>query len=367
MKTVDEEELLTVSINTVKRSDIISVTPKIEGKYLKMELDTGSAISVIPIRIYKELFHHKPLSATNTILKTYSGQTITPAGIINVSVNYEGQEHKLVLFVVKNDSPSLFGRAWLKYIKLDWNSIKFLQTGKTTDENLQDILKKYKSVFTERSGKVKGVQATLTLKKNAQPKFCRARPVPYALKEKVKKEQERLENDGIIQKVDNSDWATSIVAVPKGDNTVRICRDYKTTVNPQLQVDQYPLPKIQDIFASLAGGQQFTKIDLRQAYNQLEMNDNFKSYLTINTHKVLYSYNRLVFGISASPSIWQCTMDQVLKGIPNTSCILDDIIIPGKTDDEHLKTLEAVLQRLMDYNLRVNEAKCKFSQEEITY
>ena len=119
VKAVDKEELLTVSINTVKRSDIISVTPKIEGKYLKMELDTGSAISVIPIRIYKELFHHKPLSVANTILKTYSGQTITPVGIINVSVNYEGQEHNLDLFVVKNDSPSLFGRAWLKYINLD--------------------------------------------------------------------------------------------------------------------------------------------------------------------------------------------------------------------------------------------------------
>ena len=131
-------------------------------------------------------------------------------------------------------------------------------------------------------------------------------------------------------------------------------------------MDQYPLPKIQDIFASLAGGQRFTKIDIRQAYNQLEMNDNSKSYLTINTHKGLYSYNRLVFGISASPSIWQRTMDQVLKGIPNTSCILDDIIITGKTEDEYLKTLEAVLQRLMDYNLRVNETKCKFFQEEIT-
>ena len=97
------------------------------------------------------------------------------------------------------------------------------------------------------------------------------------------------------------------------------------------------------------------------------MNDNFKIYLAINTHKGLYSCNRLVFGISASPSIWQRTMDQVLKVIPNTSCILDDIIITIKTDDEHLKTLEAVLQRLMDYNLRVNETKCKFFQEEITY
>ena len=76
-------------------------------------LDPGPAISVIPIKIYKELFSHKPLSVTNTKLKTYSGQTITPAGIINVHVNYDGQEHNLDLFVVKNDSPSLFGRVWL--------------------------------------------------------------------------------------------------------------------------------------------------------------------------------------------------------------------------------------------------------------
>ena len=366
VKSVEEEELLTVSINTVKRSDVISVTPRIEGKHLQMELDTGSAISVIPIRTYKELFSHKPLSETKTRLKTYSGETITPA-IINVLVNYEGQEHNLDLFVVKKDSPSLFGRAWLKHIKLDWNSIKFLQTGKSTEDNVQELLQKYNQIFTAESGKVKGMKASLTLKENAQPKFCKARPVPYALKERVEKELDRLESEGIIQKVDYSDWATPIVAVPKGDNSVRICGDYKVTVNPQLKVDQYPLPRIQDIFASLAGGQKFTKIDLRQAYNQLEMSEDSKSYLTINTHKGLYSYNRLVFGIAASPSIWQRTMDQILKDIPNTSCILDDIIITGKSDEEHLKTLETVLQRLQDYNLRVNRDKCSFFQEGITY
>ena len=77
VKTFEEEELVSVSINTVKRSDVFSVTPKIEGKHLPMELDTGSVISVIPIKIYKELFSYKPLSVTNTKLKTYSGQTIT--------------------------------------------------------------------------------------------------------------------------------------------------------------------------------------------------------------------------------------------------------------------------------------------------
>ena len=99
-----------------------------------------------------------------------------------------------------------------------------------------------------------------------------------------------------------------------------------------------------DIFASLAGGRPFSKIDLRQAYHQLELDDNSMSYLTINTHKGLYPYIRLVFGIAASPSIWQRTMDQVLKGIPSTSCILDVMIITGKTDEEHLKNLQSVLR-----------------------
>ena len=146
--------------------------------------------------------------------------------------------------------------------------------------------------------------------------------------------------------------------------TVRICGDYKTTVNPQLKVDQYPLPRIDDIFASLAGGQRFSKIDLCQAYHQLELDDNSKSYLTINTHKGLYKYNRLVFGIASSPAIWQCTNYQVLDGIPNTSCILDDMIITGKTDEEHLTNLQTVLKRLQDYNLRVNKDKCKFFQRK---
>ena len=117
----------------------------------------------------------------------------------------------------------------------------------------------------------------------------------------------------------------------------------------------------------MAGGQRFSKIDLRQAYHQLELDDNSKSYLTINTHKGLYKYNRLVFGIASSPAIWQRTIDQVLDGIPNTSCILDDMIITGKTDEEHLKNLQTVLKRLQDYNLRVNKDKCKFFQEEISY
>ena len=110
------------------------------------------------------------------------------------------------------------------------------------------------------------------------------RPVAYSLKPKIEAELEKLERQGIIYRVDTSDWATPIVAIPKKDGSVRICGDFKVTFNPVLNVDQYPLPKTDDVFANLAGGEKFTKIDLRQAYLQLHLSEESKPLLTINTH-----------------------------------------------------------------------------------
>jgi hypothetical protein len=85
-----------------------------------------------------------------------------------------------------------------------------------------------------------------------------------------------------------------IVPVLKKDSSVRICGDFKVTLNQVLQVDQYPLPRIDDIFATLAGGRKFTKLDIRQAYLHMPLNDDSKKLLAINTHKGLYEYNRLL-------------------------------------------------------------------------
>lgn len=227
------------------------------------------------------------------------------------------------------------------------------------------MLDKYSDVFEDKLGTFKSAKARLTLKEDSQAHFCKARAVPYALRPKVEEELRRLQNEGILTKVEWSDWATPIVPVPKKDGSVRICGDYKGTVNPELQAEQYPLPRIEDIFAKLSGGQKFSKIDLRQAYHQLEMEEDSKKYLTINTHMGLFQYNRLVFGITSAPAIWQRTIDQVLEGTSGTSCILDDMIITGKDDAEHLANLEEVLRRLQLHGLRANKAKCEFFKEKI--
>jgi hypothetical protein len=342
----------------------------VNGKEIKMELDTGSAVSIISVLDYKKYFDNEKLESAKITLKTYSDELLIPKGYINVQVKYNGQCESLRLYVVQKGGTALFGREWLKKINLDWKNLKWINkisVSGNTSENLDLLLKEYSNVFSDGIGCVAEIKAKLTLKENATPKFVKARPVPFSIKPQVERELSRLENEGILSKVDTSEWAPPIVPVMKPNGSVRICGDFKTTVNPMLNVDQYPLPRIDEIFVTLAGGQKFTKIDLRQAYLHLEVDDESKQLMTINTHKGLYRYNRLLFGIASAPAIWQRTMDQVLNGLGGVQCMLDDMIITGSSDEMHLHNLRNVLQRLQNYGLRANLQKCYFLKENVTY
>ena len=135
----------------------------------------------------------------------------------------------------------------------------------------------------------------------------------------MEKELDRLTKDGIMTPVMHSEWASPIVVVPKTDGRVRICGDYKVSVNPMLDVDQYPLPNIEDIFATLSGGVYFSKLDLSNAYQQSELEEDAKNVLTINTHKWLFRIEILNFGVSSAPAIFQSVMDRVLSGVKNAA------------------------------------------------
>ena len=114
-----------------------------------------------------------------------------------------------------------------------------------------------------------------------------------------------------------------------------MCGDFKVTINSQLEVDEYPLPRIDDIYASLGGGTLFSVIDLRHAYLQMEVEEHSRPFLTINTTCGLYQYQHLPYGVASAPAIWQRAMDQILQGIPGVFCYLDDIIVTSSNMKEH--------------------------------
>ena len=232
---------------------------------------------------------------------------------------------------------------------------------------VDQLLLKYNKVFTEGLGVMNNFEATLQLKEGARPKFCCARSVPFALKETIEKELDRLEAKGILEKVTHSEWAAPVVPVPKAEGQIRLCGDYKVTINPVLEVDQYPLPKPDNIFATLATGKYFSKIDLTHAYQKMKLKEDSRHLVTINTHRGLFRYTRLPFGVASAPSIFQKVMDTVLQGLPKVICYLDDILVSGATREEHLQNLENVLQRLQQYNIRAKRSKCAFMCESVDY
>ena len=144
---------------------------------------------------------------------------------------------------------------------------------------------------------------------------------------------------------EHSEWASPIVPVSKKDGTLRVYGDYKVTLNGALQVDQYPLPCLNDLFTCLTGSTKFTKLDLSAAYQQLSLDTESQKLVTINTYKRLFQFTHLPFGVASTPVVFQCTMDTILQGIPQVICYIDDILVTVKTEAEHLSDLE-VLKRL---------------------
>ena len=339
-------QLFTVKENANSPAFCANLT--INGKELLMEIDTGSSVSIISEGTFDKRFADNILLTPSTSkLRTYTGEVMPVVGMAEVDIEYKGQKQCMSLLVVPGNGPSLLGRNWLKHIQLDWREVNRISTSGNSVEAAHSVLQKYPDLMRDDIGTINGVKGHLQVNSEAEPRFCKARNVPYALRDKVEEELSRLERDGIIEPVELSDWAAPIVPVLKGNGqNVRICGDFKLTVNKASRLDTYPLPRIDDLYASLAGGQSFTKLDLKNAYLQIELEEESKKYVTINTSRGLFQYNRLPFGVSSSPAIFQRVIDNVLQRIPYVCAYLDDILVTGRTDDEHLSNLDKVLQRL---------------------
>ena len=341
----------------------VKVTLVVADTELDMEVDTGATVTVIPHEIYTQRLSHVPLKSSKVKLQSYNGERLRVIGEAMVSVKYGQQECNEKLIVVDvGDKPAVMERNWLTHIRLDWASLFKVESAKPMNPS-----EEFPDLFADGMGTLKGYEAKITLSAEAQPRFHRPRAVPYALQEKVEKELERLQQERVLQPVESSEWAAPIVVVRKGDGSVRICGDYKVTINPFLELNAYPMPNPQDLFATLAGGKFFSRLDMKQAYQQMRIHPESQKFLTVNTSKGLFVYTRMPFGISSAPAIWQRAMDGILVGIPGVTCYLDDILVVGSSEEEHDERLRQVLTRLDQVGVRLKKEKCEFKKTQVEY
>ena len=341
----------------------ITVRIKLDECLVDMEVDTGASVSLMSENTFRTLWPGRRVLPSPVRLRTYLKESIPVVGCTNVNVDYNGQLCELPLVVVGGSGPSLLGRDWLSHVQLDWRQIN-----QVVNASLHSVLSRYPGVFQGGLGTLKGFKARIYVDPDSMPRFNPARSVPYALREKVEQELQRLQEEGTIEPVEFAEWAAPIVAVLKRDrNSVRICGDFSVTVNPVSKLDRYPIPKVEDLFARLSKAKHFSKLDLSQAYQQVPLEEDSKKYVVINTQRGLFRYTRLPFGISSAPGIFQRVIESILQGIDGVVVYLDDILITGVTKEAHLKTLDEVLSRLDRAGLRVKKSKCEFLKSSVTY
>lgn len=207
----------------------------------------------------------------------------------------------------------------------------------------------------------------MTIDPRVKPVQQPVRRVPIAVEEKVEnKLNEALARDIIEKVMQPSPWISPMVIVFKPDGDIRICIDMRRA-NEAILRENFPLPTFDGVMTKLRGAQYFSRLDMSNAYHQLELEENSRQITTFITHLGLLRFKRLMFGVNSAPEIFQRIFQNLLAPCPNCLNYLDDIIVYGKTDVEHDARLRKVLHTLKELNVLLNQSKCQFKVQKLEF
>ena len=189
--------------------------------------------------------------------------------------------------------------------------------------------------------------------------------IPFKDLEDCGIEIDRLEAEKHIR-ASKSAYNFPLIPVRKRNGSLRIVHDFRC-LNKYTRKQRFPLPKIDDILASLKGAKYFCVLDLKSAYFQIELTEESKRFTAFRTSKGCWEYTSMPYGISNAPSTMQRLMMQVICGLPQCNVFLDDILVFGATLEECENNLENVLRRLDKHSLTISPEKCSFFKNKCSY
>lgn len=214
---------------------------------------------------------------------------------------------------------------------------------------------------------IKGIEVHIPLDENARPIVQAERRIPLPLEDAANEELDELEALEIIEKVPGySPWISSAVWVEKENGEKRLCVDMRA-VNAAVLKETHPLPTFEQITGRMHGSTVFSVLDVARAFHQLIIAESSRVITTFRTHRGLYRYCRLMFGLSSAAEIFQRTMETILQGLEGVEVYVDDVVVYGRDKKEHDMRLRAVLDRLAEYNVKLNIAKCQIGKSCVEF
>ena len=325
---------------------------------LTFKIDTGAEVSAIS----EAAFDRLPNVNLEKCSRKLYGPAMSPLcvlGQFTATLTHKQATSQQNVFVVQHLKRNLLGLPAL----ISLNLVSRLDSVECTKT---DVEKRYPQLFNGL-GQF-GEEYEVSLKEGAKPfALYTARNIPLPLRSKVQNELKRMESLGVISPVSSpSPWCAGMVVVPKSSGKVRICVDLKR-LNESVQREYHPLPRVEETLAQLSGAQVFTKLDANSGFWQIPLARSSRLLTTFITPFGRYCFNVLPFGITSAPELFQRRMSLLLNGMPGVVCLMDDVLIFGKSQAEHDARLEAVLKCLVSAGVTLNPDKCEFSKSELKF
>ena len=365
-------------MDTVK---VISTTPKVTQPLILngcphlFEVDTGAGDNFCSKDVWTRL--GKPQLAAAHCYEGATGDPLPVQGTFKIRAHLPHQpdnSQTLQFTVVTNNQLSLLGRDAIHKLHLDVTALMDINVlnspstvnavfdNLTTDETLQaactKLCEEFPDVFKPELRCLRDFELEVKFKEDSKPIFCQPRVVPFAIQEDLMQAYDTGIKRDIWKPVNFNAYGTPVVPIRKallpGQTKAKlsVCGNYSVTVNPQLDTHRQPVPLPEDLMCKLQGGYGFTKIDLADAYNQVQLAPESQKRLALSTHRGVLLQCRLPFGIKSAPGYFQQIMEQLTSDLKGVAVYLDDILVSGKDAQEHLQNLRVLLRRLDEKGLR---------------
>lgn len=361
-----------VDLSEDESSDVYWLQVSFGRIQMEIACDTGAPRTFVPKAFYDKHLSRFPIEQCKIPYTGYGWHKLNLIGECYPSITYRGTSRVITVVVTNANAPPLLGRNFLRtfgFLLLQKNHVYSIDSvdSQAHPVIVNQIKDEFSNLFDGKMGKYNVCEISLAIDSNAKPIFCKPRALPFAWKETIERNLRELVEKGVLEQIESSQWGTPLVPIPKPDGDLRICGDYKITINKFLVDVKYPLPLIEEIFSNLQGGELYSKLDMCAAYNQLCLNAESQLLCAWSTHIGTFKMLRLPFGVKPAAAIFQMQIENLLRSICGVVVYQDDITVTGKTFKEHIFNLKTVLKRMSDAGLKLNLKKCVFFQKQISY
>jgi transposase InsO family protein len=361
-------------------SGVLRLPIQLEGHNVTFEVDTGSRDNFCTKEVWTRLGRPHLEEPTSQYFSA-TGEQLPIMGRFSTQTCTNNRTVRTELNVTTLRDLNLLGRSAVQQLNIDVLSLlksrsdvrPILQRDDTLQKACEQVCEEYSDLFKDELGCLKDFELEVQFKSDSKPVFCKPRTVPYAILDSLNHAIDSGIKRGVWELTPFNDYGTPVVPLRKPPTPgqtmakLRVCGDYSVTVNPQLDTHRHPMPLPEDLMNKLSGGHYFTKIDLADAYNQIQLAPDSQKKLALSTHRGVLLQKRLPFGISSAPGYFQKIMEQLTQDLKGVAVYLDDILVSGSHAEEHVFNLRALLKRLSERGLRCNLKKCKFAQSSVEY